>query len=758
MPQRNLQRDMPEERQIVDSTVDRVTDAPQSRIYRQPPSELSANRRQPTSPTRPMSDAANTANRVMMDAGRGAYGQPQQVPPQMPSRNAGNVSAVNNILASPPPAGRQPLNPENYWPATRPAVSAINAAAPHVGRARDAFDRGGGSLPQTAGALISASGHMGDAVIHGGGALLGGVASRVGEELGMGRDAVVDAYTRGKQPSQPQSVMSDPQPRALHDQLDRLNDRPYSEPAPQSQPAGSVPWYLGGAGSALGRPVSAPGATPSTPTPTSPANEGAGSGTNPGMRRVEIPGATGYAMVPDGSTIGQYGPSRDDLARANLFSAIDQRTAQSMQGTQNAMQRAAAGQSGGGPMQLDPRISAMTGQLQGISEMIQSGRGPNGRPLTADGMSALINRANALDRGINELFGVDADVFKSGQGNMTDLQRQMLANDGALAQTDLQGQYRLADTQASGTGSFNSARAAAIVDEMGRQALPPSTLPTPDSPEYAMAAAGSRAANAAVQRYGNVSGAVEGMLREIREAGIENPYADVPDEIARSNPGIMFTIKGLHDLNERLSRVPMPRENFADGGLVPGMDGGFEAFAEGGLVGAMNTAPQAQAGPPIDVAAMQNYQQYVAMAQQMGLDPVDFEQFSQMATPPMQGGVGMPEMQPHAAAAPNVLGMAEGGMVPGVGALDELVGGQMDGGSQVDGKMVFDPDPMAPTDSIPAMIDGQRPAALDSGEFVMPKDVVMYYGTEKLTKLIEKARGSQGQADPQAQQGALANV
>ena len=45
------------------------------------------------------------------------------------------------------------------------------------------------------------------------------------------------------------------------------------------------------------------------------------------------------------------------------------------------------------------------------------------------------------------------------------------------------------------------------------------------------------------------------------------------------------------------------------------------------------------------------------------------------------------------------------------------------------------------SDSIPAVIDGSRPAALSSGEFVMPVEVVRFFGTDKLNKMIQQARG-----------------
>lgn len=44
------------------------------------------------------------------------------------------------------------------------------------------------------------------------------------------------------------------------------------------------------------------------------------------------------------------------------------------------------------------------------------------------------------------------------------------------------------------------------------------------------------------------------------------------------------------------------------------------------------------------------------------------------------------------------------------------------------------------SDSIPAVIDGQRFAALSTGEFVFPKKVVDYYGTKFLDAMVSKAR------------------
>jgi hypothetical protein len=142
-----------------------------------------------------------------------------------------------------------------------------------------------------------------------------------------------------------------------------------------------------------------------------------------------------------------------------------------------------------------------------------------------------------------------------------------------------------------------------------------------------------------------------------------------------------------------------------DGGMIPESYGAVEMFANGGMI-----TPSANMPQP---AIMQQYQQYSEGAREMGLAAIPFDKFMEL-----QGSTGE-----------TIQGFADGGMV---------------GENDVSGKMIVDTDPNAPTDSIPAMIDGQRPAALDSGEFVIPKDVVMYYGTDKLQKMIDKVRKPEG--------------
>lgn len=154
---------------------------------------------------------------------------------------------------------------------------------------------------------------------------------------------------------------------------------------------------------------------------------------------------------------------------------------------------------------------------------------------------------------------------------------------------------------------------------------------------------------------------------------------------------------------------------------------GVLGFAEGGLVpSAMGTLGSASVGAP-PLASLQEYQRYADGARSMGLNAVPFNDFLTM-----RNGASA------VAGASDTVKMADGGMVP-----------------DASGKLVMDTDPNAPTDSIPAVIDGQQPAALDSGEFVFPKDVVMHFGTDKLNKMIQQAREQNG-GQPSAIQSATA--
>lgn len=186
------------------------------------------------------------------------------------------------------------------------------------------------------------------------------------------------------------------------------------------------------------------------------------------------------------------------------------------------------------------------------------------------------------------------------------------------------------------------------------------------------------------------------------------------NNLANTIQGVVEGTEFEADYDNMLSNMLDGIEGNFNGGIV-------EQFAQGGPV-----LPQAIPGQPTgpNPQMMQKYQQYAVGAQEMGLTAVPFEKFASL-----QGSSGQ-----------TIENFEDGGAIPG----------QPSGG-----RMVIDSDPNAPVDSIPAEIDGERPAALDSGEFIFPTDVVLYFGTDKLNKMIEKARDTGEESNGPEQSSAL---
>lgn len=219
-------------------------------------------------------------------------------------------------------------------------------------------------------------------------------------------------------------------------------------------------------------------------------------------------------------------------------------------------------------------------------------------------------------------------------------------------------------------------------------------------------------------------------------------------------------------------------------------ESGFEGYAQGGQVQPVLN-PMGNMGMPSSMASLdpviRQYGQYVSTATQYGLQPLPLTKFidlmssarSQLQQLPTQAGT---------------MGMADGGMVDEPSFLQRLFGtapssvftptpqaqagrgaallgqgaasntaklieerkmaleealnaargarmGYAGGGAvPVAGKQVLGPG-TAKSDSIPAVVDGNRPAALSTGEFVFPTDTVQYFGTDKLNKMIKQSRG-----------------
>lgn len=76
----------------------------------------------------------------------------------------------------------------------------------------------------------------------------------------------------------------------------------------------------------------------------------------------------------------------------------------------------------------------------------------------------------------------------------------------------------------------------------------------------------------------------------------------------------------------------------------------------------------------------------------------------------------------------------------GTGGLDRRMEGYAGGGAvDVGGRQVLG-EGTGKSDSLPAIIDGQHPAALSTEEFVFPVETVRHFGLAKLNKMVEQSR------------------
>lgn len=74
------------------------------------------------------------------------------------------------------------------------------------------------------------------------------------------------------------------------------------------------------------------------------------------------------------------------------------------------------------------------------------------------------------------------------------------------------------------------------------------------------------------------------------------------------------------------------------------------------------------------------------------------------------------------------------------GGLEQRMRGFAEGGPiNVGGRQVLG-EGDGKSDSLPAVIDGERPAALSTGEFVMPVEAVQHFGLDRLNKMVAAAR------------------
>lgn len=178
--------------------------------------------------------------------------------------------------------------------------------------------------------------------------------------------------------------------------------------------------------------------------------------------------------------------------------------------------------------------------------------------------------------------------------------------------------------------------------------------------------------------------------------------AQVEDEaLAKSNPALVQKSRErLKAIEEKATRQKIAieaakqkaimGEDYADGGEVRG-------YADGGAIGRAQTQ---QLNPLVS-----QYGQYLQAAAQTGVAPVPFTQYI------------------------NLLGSTRG-------AMNQTPTQFADGGDVSDLSRPLEGPGTGRSDSIPAVIDGEQPAALSRGEFVIPEHVVRKKGTEFFEKLI----------------------
>lgn len=218
------------------------------------------------------------------------------------------------------------------------------------------------------------------------------------------------------------------------------------------------------------------------------------------------------------------------------------------------------------------------------------------------------------------------------------------------------------------------------------------------------------------------------------------------------------------------------------------MQGGQQNYAEGGAVNQPMAAPT-MGMPSIkpQMQLVQDYRTYAVAAARLGATPIPFDQFanmkmSQTPSPAMgyaEGGMVDSIVQSdnflsntgsNAGAWGNFQGnqdkprpaaitpltqtgsimqfnmKAQQPAAPSSGGMSAVAGPQAEpmrfangGAIKVAGKQVLGPG-TGKSDSIPAIIDGKKPAALSTGEYVFPVEAVKHYGLDKLNKMVEAAR------------------
>lgn len=441
---------------------------------------------------------------------------------------------------------------------------------------------------------------------------------------------------------------------------------------------------------------------------------------------------TGYAIGPDGRTqfvpgtqrsqggisvTGDMGAANAELARAN---EIRQEMIDSQRPQNQVTTIGSAGAGNGGAIQ--GAGGGLDGQIQRLVRQAGNTRDPAQR--------AGINRQISQ---LQDLAGLQADRQAAQATNDTTLQAQQLRNQGAMA-TTLAGQTP--DTP-SGTDIYNMERAEyqRMQNEAARtgQSLEPPEPPDDSYLEALMNSGRQDLVDQELNRY-------QAQRDEWDFNTILQDLGATPQDAAESYMnGELDPESRLYEIMERQYGPADDVQSFAEGGLVQSPE--LNEGEMGPSAGAMSMAgAPAASGMALPDPVEQEYQDYAQGAQQIGVQAIPFEEFAQLKS--QQAQVPQPPAAPTGGQPYGAMGFAQGGEIPDMSAMPGMgsPAPQMgDDPYDASGQLLMDPDPMAETDSIPAMIDGQHPAKLDSGEFVIPESVVRFHGLEKLNKLIAQA-------------------
>jgi len=405
-----------------------------------------------------------------------------------------------------------------------------------------------------------------------------------------------------------------------------------------------------------------------------------------------------------------------------------------------------------------------------LHDMIREGLTTNvpGRRLTADGLNAITNTLRELDAAENNRFSTLAQYNANLQGQDTQRQNAILnattntfnsnvntqdnfnanrintlgtilqaltgnaqtaeryaatldTNNNRLRAAELTNQAYMANAQGSlaqTMATVNKTLYDAIQQYVYQGQSPDAIVNDPQ--QQSQIQARMQAAQLAMPIASNPEAlaAFQQNFVKLRERALTDP--DARAELERQTP-IFNALTVLAPYAQARAYL----ENTMNNLQVPG-------YANGGIV-----TSNLSNGGGVPADAVQRYQVYVNTVRQLGLNPVPFQTFLQATTqqPPVPTQQpAAPQLQAASIPGNEILGYAKGG----------VVGMSMRDPTDASGKMVIDLNPNSPTDSIPAVVDGVQPAKLDSGEIVFPKEAVMFYGIERLMRMIQKAREGLG--------------